>query len=210
MKGVWKSAIIHCSDHTVKLEALRVFGKIAKLSGSFIKQRVTNDVLPYLLSSLKPDKVVKLSHARKLPFITQPVSFDELRRITIKHARETKPEVLLQPCSVEYKIQLRLLKTLATLTTYLKFHDRQLYKIIEASYKFIHRDMPHDLQRHGLYLFRALSGVNPDLMWMVLHSLGGIKIPIRTLRSNLFNASSSPEAAGYKRTCSECLYGLKS
>ena len=31
------------------------------------------------------------------------------------------------------------------------------------------------MQRYALYLYRALVGVNPDLMWVVFHSLGGTK-----------------------------------
>ena len=37
------------------------------------------------------------------------------------------------------------------------------------------RDMPNEMQRYALYLYRALVGVNPDLMWVVFHSLGGEK-----------------------------------
>ena len=48
-------------------------------------------------------------------------------------------QVLLTPRSVQFKVQQRVLKTLAVLTTYLKFHDRDLYRIIGASYKYLHK-----------------------------------------------------------------------
>ena len=45
----------------------------------------------------------------------------------------------MTPKSVQFKVQQRVLKTLAVLTTYLKFNDRDLYKIIGASYKYLHK-----------------------------------------------------------------------
>ncbi|XP_063677926.1 TELO2-interacting protein 1 homolog [Bolinopsis microptera] len=199
-------------DFHVKLEALKVLQTIAKVSGSFIKQRVSKDLLPSLLSSLEPDKVIVIPKPKEIPPLKKPISFEELKRMTIKHAQETKSEVLLTPRSVQFKVQQRVLKTLAVLTTYLKFHDRDLYRIIGASYKYLHKDMPNEMQRYALYLYRALVGVNPDLMWVVFHSLGGIQTPIHDqtpMTLSLFPKPPPLQTAGYKKTCSECLYGLR-
>lgn len=206
--------LLNDPDRHVKLGALKVLQVIAKVSGSFIKQRVSNDLLPKLLDSLQPDKVVTIKKPQEIPQLKKPISFEELKRITIKHAKESKSEILLTPRCVEFKVQQKTLKTLAVLTTYLKFHDRNLYKIIDATYKYLHKDMPNEMQRYALYLYRALVGVNPDLMWVVFHSLGGIRTPINThnplgLHLSMFPKPPPMRTDGYKKTCSECLYGLR-
>ena len=175
----WSSLLPRLRDHeyTVRLEALNLLQSLATLSGDFVKQRVIKDVLPRLRECLRPEKIMTFPEPKKAPKITKPMSFEALKEITLQHMHANSKlkdsEVISTPRSVEFKVQKSTLETLAVLTTHCRFNDEELYKLIKSSYKYLHKDMHEDMQRPALYLYRALIGVNSDLMWVVLHSLGG-------------------------------------
>ena len=50
--------------------------------------------LHYLMKSFT-DKVIVIQKPKEIPPLKKPISFEELKRMTIKHAKETKSEVFL-------------------------------------------------------------------------------------------------------------------
>ncbi|XP_062314649.1 TELO2-interacting protein 1 homolog [Osmerus eperlanus] len=128
-------------DPLAVLRAFRVLCTLGETCGDFLRKRVSKEVLPKLTSSLTNQAPVS---ARAGPIYSHTLA---------------------------YKLQLAVLQGLGSLCLRLDLGESDLNSVCEACLPYLSCRQPAKLQDACLSVFRQLTQVDPDALWLTLNEL---------------------------------------
>lgn len=143
--NLWGSFVHRFSndDLLVFMKAFETLLIMAECCGSFIYQRTIKDIWPNIIKFLKKQYKISLGKEENSPY----------------------------KFTVGYKLQMKLLTELGSLSVKLNIFEKDLRLVLVAIQPYLSHKQPRSLQEAAITTFKFLEKINADAIWLFLNNL---------------------------------------